>query len=296
MRVNEHIAVSTSAVLLVPYDAHHVPRYHEWMEDPAIREATASDRLSLAEEHENQRSWRAAPDKLTFIVCEPLSGPLLPPLPDASSSSSGQAARVDGETTTGTPTVGVMAGVVDTPARMLGDINLFLTPWDGPEEEEEEKEKEKEKEKGEKPSCYCVAEIDIMIADASRRGKGLGRGAAAAFLRFVRRHLDDVLATYTGKGEKKVALRELVAKIHVRNEGSLALFTGLGFRRRGGVNYFGEVMMVLEGFGEDESEEGGEGEEGEEGEKGEPWKAVVRDAGYSELVYDRSGVDGGEGS
>ena len=33
-----------------------------WMEDPAIREATASDRLTLAAEYENQASWRASHD------------------------------------------------------------------------------------------------------------------------------------------------------------------------------------------------------------------------------------------
>lgn len=34
--------------------ASHVPRYHEWMSDPAVREATASEELTLEEEYEMQ--------------------------------------------------------------------------------------------------------------------------------------------------------------------------------------------------------------------------------------------------
>ena len=41
----------------MPYREEHVEAYHAWMEDEALREATASERLSLVEEHEMQRSW-----------------------------------------------------------------------------------------------------------------------------------------------------------------------------------------------------------------------------------------------
>ncbi|RWA03124.1 hypothetical protein EKO27_g11980, partial [Xylaria grammica] len=71
MRVNENLAISTPQVLLVPYDPHHVGRYHQWMQNEDLREATASDLLTLEEEYENQQSWRTAHDKLTFIVCQP---------------------------------------------------------------------------------------------------------------------------------------------------------------------------------------------------------------------------------
>ncbi|EXJ96409.1 DNA polymerase delta subunit 2 [Capronia coronata CBS 617.96] len=71
MRINEYTAVSTKKVLLVPYSAHHVPKYHEWMKDPDIQEATASEPLTLDEEYAMQRSWRVDADKLTFIICRP---------------------------------------------------------------------------------------------------------------------------------------------------------------------------------------------------------------------------------
>ena len=39
------------------------------MKDPDIQAATASEPLTLEEEHEMQHSWRKDADKLTFIVC-----------------------------------------------------------------------------------------------------------------------------------------------------------------------------------------------------------------------------------
>ncbi|KAK6954739.1 hypothetical protein Daesc_004708 [Daldinia eschscholtzii] len=258
MRLNENIAVSTSRILLVPYDAHHVEQYHKWMEDPSIREATASERLSLEEEYENQASWRESPDKLTFIVCAPLpqghDGP-----PGAQEGKKGA----------------VLAGVGDAVHRMVGDVNLFLSPWDGDDEDEQE-QKEKE------AKTYYTAEIDIMIADPEFRGKGLGRAAVATFLSFVRRRLDGVLAEYTGSLgvadaniDGKPVLRDVVAKINADNKASIVLFKALGFKQRGETNYFGEIQMVFEGFGE----------------RDDGWERMnsgVMGDGYEELVYDRS--------
>ncbi|PFH61004.1 hypothetical protein XA68_18422 [Ophiocordyceps unilateralis] len=76
MRLNENTTVSTSKILLVPYQEHHVPEYHNWMQDPSILEATASEPLTLEEEFANQAEWRAAGDKLTFILCEPGGRPM----------------------------------------------------------------------------------------------------------------------------------------------------------------------------------------------------------------------------
>jgi len=58
MKQNEDTVVTFGKVVLVPYEREHVAKYHGWMESDELREATASDRLSLEEEYENQVSWR----------------------------------------------------------------------------------------------------------------------------------------------------------------------------------------------------------------------------------------------
>ncbi|XP_064406359.1 N-acetyltransferase 9-like protein [Halichondria panicea] len=55
-------------VLLVPYSAHHVDKYHSWMQDPVLRELTASEPLTLEQEHQMQQSWMKDENKCTFIV------------------------------------------------------------------------------------------------------------------------------------------------------------------------------------------------------------------------------------
>lgn len=178
-----------------------------------VRVATASDRLTLAEEYANQVEWRAAADKLTFIVCQPME------------------ARAGGSED-------AVAGVDDAPGRMVGDINFFLYPW---EDEEEEEQRGK---KGEDRLVY--GEVDVMIAKGEHRGLGLGRAAVTALLHFVlQRHRSAILAeAAAAAGTRPAQLRRLVVKIQATNAASIGLFTGLGFRQRGGVNYFGEVEMV----------------------------------------------------
>lgn len=54
--------------VLVPYGAHHVAKYHDWMLDRALLDATASDPLTLEEEYAMQASWAKDLDKATWIV------------------------------------------------------------------------------------------------------------------------------------------------------------------------------------------------------------------------------------
>ena len=94
MRHNANLVLRGARCTLVPYRREHVARYHEWMKDPAIQEATASEPLSLEKEHEMCDEWASDEAKCTFILCDNT----LPPGVDA----------------------------------MCGDINLFWNDHDDP--------------------------------------------------------------------------------------------------------------------------------------------------------------------
>ncbi|KAH8064174.1 transferase [Aureococcus anophagefferens] len=68
MRLNWDTVLVGKRVVLVPYRERYVAPYHAWMQDDALLEQTASERLTLAEERANQASWRDDDTKLTFIV------------------------------------------------------------------------------------------------------------------------------------------------------------------------------------------------------------------------------------
>ncbi|KAF8862862.1 hypothetical protein BDZ45DRAFT_584878, partial [Acephala macrosclerotiorum] len=197
--------ISTSSVLLVPYEPSHVPTYHEWMKDEEIQDATASEPLSLEEEYSMQASWRADHDKLTFIACMPSSPEL------------------------------VKAGEIDAPDRMIGDVNLFLSPADEDEE-------------------GCIGELELMIAPKGVRKQGYGRATILTFLHYIQIHLDELLTEYKSKqGLDKVKLLQLKVKISSKNENSIKLFESLGFIKvEESPNYFGEFELVFEGFLDDE--------------------------------------------
>lgn len=197
-------------------------------------------------------SWRTSPDKLTFILCR--APPSEPP-----AAAADQAA---------------VAGRDDVPECMVGDINLFLTPWEDDADGDDNAAGGAAAPQG---PAYVRAEVDVMIAGAADRGRGRGKAAVRALLCFVARHAAGLLREYAAgaaaDGDAPAgappALREFVARIQAGNAGSIALFTGLGFAQRGGVNYFGEVEMVRPVNAE--------------------WDARARDVeGYRETAYDRS--------
>ncbi|XP_071914415.1 GCN5-related N-acetyltransferase 9 isoform X5 [Coffea arabica] len=64
------VSLEGKKVILVPYMKEHVEKYHEWMQDPALLEATASEPLTLDEEYDMQLSWTQDPFKQTFIVLD----------------------------------------------------------------------------------------------------------------------------------------------------------------------------------------------------------------------------------
>ncbi|KAL3714626.1 hypothetical protein ACJRO7_006517 [Eucalyptus globulus] len=90
-------------VVLVPYTAAHVPKYHEWMQDPALLAATGSEPLSLDQEFQMQRSWTLDPLKQTFIILD--------------------REMMDGKYVQGEPHV----------EAMVGDVNIYMNDLDDPQ-------------------------------------------------------------------------------------------------------------------------------------------------------------------
>ncbi|KAL1958721.1 hypothetical protein VTO42DRAFT_3840 [Malbranchea cinnamomea] len=225
MLVNKNTGISSSKVLLVPYCSHHVPRYHEWMKDPEIQIATASEPLTLEEEYSMQRSWRYDADKLTFITCLPLSSSLYSP----EKRENGTAISVD-------PTHD------DAPERMLGDVNLFLKYADEDDEDD-----------GILPAV--VGEIELMIAEKVNQRRGFGRASLICFLRYIVAHEREILHEFLSGQNRQKAREEkfayLVVRIGATNVRSLALFESIGFQRvREEPNYFGELELRLYGVQE----------------------------------------------
>ncbi|XP_038633182.1 N-acetyltransferase 9 isoform X2 [Scyliorhinus canicula] len=72
MRLNAEVELRGRVVVLVPYRATHVPRYHQWMQSEELQKLTASEPLTLEQEYQMQRSWREDADKCTFIVLDKL--------------------------------------------------------------------------------------------------------------------------------------------------------------------------------------------------------------------------------
>ncbi|XP_043109107.1 N-acetyltransferase 9 isoform X1 [Puntigrus tetrazona] len=70
MRINEDTLLEGEKVVLVPYNADHVPRYHQWMCSPELQKLTASEPLTLEQEYDMQRCWREDDDKCTFIILD----------------------------------------------------------------------------------------------------------------------------------------------------------------------------------------------------------------------------------
>lgn len=199
-------ALLTPRVLLAPYSAHHVPAYHAWMQDPAIREATASEPLTLDEEYAMQRSWRDDADKLTFIVC------LAPP---------------------GTPDK-VRGKVHDAPAAMIGDVNLFLVPDD-----------EQEDEDANELSVVGELEIMIASAAHQNRGYGAAvLSVFMAYIRRRIDGILAEYCAASPSGSRKALLKHLRVKIGATNERSLRLFERVGFSRVSEApNFFGELEL-----------------------------------------------------
>ncbi|GAV74597.1 Acetyltransf_3 domain-containing protein [Cephalotus follicularis] len=97
------VSLEGEKVILVPYMEAHVPRYHQWMQDPSLLQATGSDPLTLDQEFKMQLSWSQDPLKETFIVLDK--------------------DMLEGAFVHGDPHV----------EAMVGDVNLYMNDLDNPQ-------------------------------------------------------------------------------------------------------------------------------------------------------------------
>ena len=237
MKLNAHTALHTPTATLLPYSPHHVPKYHTWMQSPTLRALTASEPLSLAQEHAMQQSWRHDGDKLTFVVCTP---------------------RGAGETHTGSS-----EDQEDEINRRVGDVNVFFYQDD---DDDDGNDDEGNETASPNPDAQLtrplIAELEIMIADPAHRGKGLATAALQAMLWYLYRHIDALIAEYIAFTQSEAStgaklsppasqnlpsLTHLRAKIAADNSSSVRLFSRLGFTlvNSGAPNYFNEVEMRM---------------------------------------------------
>ena len=128
---------------------------------------------------------------------------------------------------------------------MVGDINLFLYPWEEDDAGEDAEDAED----------FCVGEVDVMIASQDHRGKGIGKAAVTTFLHYICGNLSAILREYDTEGgarpnsdKGELRLKQFMVKIKADNAHSIALFKSLGFVQEGQVNFFGEIKMVLQGY------------------------------------------------
>lgn len=178
-----------------------------------------------------QRSWREDGDKLTFIICLPVSWGSHLTQNESREQSLGQGSEA------GLRLRLRLKEGDDAPGQMLGDINLFLRVED-------------EEEDGSSSEIKIIGEIELMIADKVHQRKGYGRAALLAFLRYVLEHEGEILGEFVGAGAATLQGRTgqrfsaLSVKIGKENEGSLALFQSVGFCKVSEEpSYFGEFEL-----------------------------------------------------
>jgi len=271
MLLNRDVALVGDVAVLVPYRRQHVGTYHGWMQDERLLEATASERLSLQEEYDMQRSWRDDPDKCTFIVLaredcvagpddvavvdddidEPRrpneTMPQPPPAVDDGAGARCSAGSDDNDDDEGTPPNGDDGVVVprlgadddfveENLGAMAGDVNLFLSLVDREDGDDADGEGRRGPTStpprgGGSSASEVQAEVDIMIAEERYRGRGLGFEATCLAMLW---------------GANRLNVTRYFCKISETNDASLSLFERkLGFSKCGYAACFGEVEMEL---------------------------------------------------
>lgn len=137
--------ISTARLLLQRYSKDLVLKYHSWMQDPWLREMTASEPLSLEDEYKAQEEWLLDVNKQTFIIFD-------------------KAVREQQ----------ILNDRTNNTAGMCGDVNLFLM---------DEYASESYAPTESSPHVQA-AEIMIMIAEPWARRKGYAVEAVRAMMHF----------------------------------------------------------------------------------------------------------------
>ncbi|XP_006457332.1 hypothetical protein AGABI2DRAFT_123203 [Agaricus bisporus var. bisporus H97] len=239
MKENIDTVLLGNHVVLVPYRIYHVPKYHEWMLDPQLRDLTASEPLSLEEEYDMQQKWQNDEDKLTFIIL---------------------ARQADDQLPNGLGLSSLTAPVLPEDSKlkslpMVGDVNLFL--------------------KGTRPgSAHSVqetgdddddddfeVEIEIMIAERAYWRQGFALESILLLLEYATgKGWDFVTSSLSHTGLQPflnyiqtvqaplslssiITPDRLVVRISDSNEPSIRLFEKLGFETTKKVEIFQEVEM-----------------------------------------------------
>mmetsp|Transcript_16139 Transcript_16139/g.24382 ORF Transcript_16139/g.24382 Transcript_16139/m.24382 type:complete len:239 (+) Transcript_16139:95-811(+) len=210
MKLNYETCIVGKKCILVPYRPEHVGKYHEWMRDPKLLEATGSEPMTLEEEIENQQSWRDDNSKCTFIVLA---------REDCLPGDHYIENQIKGDF------------VVRNLDAMVGDVNLFLSDE---EDEDEEDNVLSDPPNASQSECNVAlkhSEVDIMIAEKDKQGQGIGWEATCLMMLY---------------GAKMLGIRRFFAKINEDNAASLNLFTKkLGFHQREYIVVFKQYELDL---------------------------------------------------
>ncbi|KAH9745155.1 N-acetyltransferase domain-containing protein [Citrus sinensis] len=140
------VSLEGEKVILVPYMKEHVPKYHQWMQDPFLLETTASEPLTLEQEYQMHLSW--CQDPLSSLS---LFRPSLSQLEKTFIVLDKD--LVEGTFVHGDPHV----------EAMVGDVNIYMNDLDNLE----------------------LAEVEIMIAEPKSRGKGLAKDAVLMMMAYA---------------------------------------------------------------------------------------------------------------
>lgn len=222
MRLNEHLQLVGTNVILVPYEAKHVQKYHRWMQSEELQELTASEPLTLEQEYAMQQSWREDEDsKISFCLCFwrnivncdiiCLSECTFLILDKAIFNQTG-----------------------DEIAALIGDTNIFLLPPDDDGDDD-----------------LKTGEIEIMIAEQPARGKRYGWESTLLMLAFGAKKLAIRRFRAITKDSNAKAIR-MFTKMDFREVKRVAVFQEVTFEKQVDAAWLEwierEVSLVIEPY------------------------------------------------